>query len=147
MPRMVGSNTSGRVRQLTKAEIESYDHLPPELASRVWLIDVGYLPSRFQGMTLGRFILLADMAPPTGKDLLLAHELVHVRQWTELGVIGFGYRYLRDFFVGLGRHRRWRRAYRDIEAEREARRESETWARNRPGRMKPPPGRPGDFGV
>jgi hypothetical protein len=73
--------------------------------------------------TLGRFIFVKPTA--VDSELLLRHELVHVRQWRELGVVGFLRRY-------LGAYLRWRlrgyphwAAYRrvplEIEAEWEAR--------------------------
>ncbi|MGQ0849964.1 MAG: hypothetical protein ACT4OP_12810 [Actinomycetota bacterium] len=52
---------------------------------------------------------------------LLLHELVHVRQWQELGTVRFLRRYLADYWrgrrAGLGHDA----AYRDIPFEREAR--------------------------
>ena len=55
-----------------------------------------------------------------GSERLLRHELVHVRQWRRLGVVGFGARY-------LGTYARWRlrryphwAAYRRIPLEIEA---------------------------
>ena len=129
---------------MTSSEIAAYDLLPPELARRVVLIDIGYLPSRYLGLTLGRFVFLARMAPPTGADPLLAHELVHVRQWAELGVAGFSYRYLRDFFVGLWRHRRWHLAYRQIDAESEARQATDSWVQRRAEGPSGPRGGQGD---
>ena len=73
--------------------------------------------------TLGRFVLVRPEA--VGSARLLRHELVHVRQWRRLGVLGFLSRY-------LGAYARWRlrryphwAAYRriplEIEAEWEAR--------------------------
>jgi hypothetical protein len=143
----VGNGTNHRIRRLTSTEIEAYDHIPSELARKVWLVDIGYLPGPYLGLTLGRFVLLADMGPATGTDLLLAHELVHVRQWTELGVAGFSYRYLRDFAVGLRRHRRWRIAYAQIEAEEEARRLTDAWAQRRVGAAPGASVEPGQSGV
>jgi len=144
---VAGNGTKPRIRRLTTTEIDAYDHLPPELAKRVWLIEIGYLPGRYLGMTLGRFILLADMVPPTDGDLLLAHELVHVRQWSELGLVGFSYRYLRDFLAGIRRHRRWHQAYSEIEAEVEARRVADAWAQARSDRQPAPSTHPGEAGV
>ena len=126
-----------RIRRLTSAEIDAYDFVPPELAERVVIIAIGSLPGRYVGLTLGRFVFLAAMAPTDGAQPLLAHELVHVRQWTELGVAGFSFRYLRDFVTGLVRHRQWHQAYLHIEAEQEARQLATAWARRRldhPGR-------------
>jgi hypothetical protein len=68
--------------------------------------------------TLGRFVFLRERA--VGSSRLLRHELVHVRQWRELGVPRFSVRY-------LGAYLRWRirryphwAAYRRIPLEIEA---------------------------
>ena len=123
---MVGLSRRGRIRRLTSDEIAAYDVLSTELASRVRVIRVPALPGRYVGLTVGRFIFLArDVGH--GTSSLLAHELVHVRQWHELGAIGFLYRYLADFVRGLRTHRRWNAAYRDIGAECEARSEAADW--------------------
>lgn len=73
--------------------------------------------------TLGRFVFIRPEAASSKR--LLRHELVHVRQWEVLGIVGFLRRY-------LGAYVRWRlrcyphwAAYRriplEIEAEWEAR--------------------------
>jgi hypothetical protein len=118
-------------RPLNDVEIESYDVLSPDLARRVRLINVPLLPGGYAGMTLGRVVLVAREIKPDGQSTLLAHELVHVRQWHELGLIGFSSRYLSSFARGLGRHRRWNAAYRAIGAEVEARNEATAWRRRR----------------
>lgn len=123
--------SNGRLRKLTNEEIEAYDLVPSELSSRVWLVRIASLPGPYVGMSLGRFLLLAKPVPDNGSSLLLAHELVHVRQWMELGVAGFTYRYLRDFVGGLRRYRRWDLAYRQIEAEKEARFLADQWLERR----------------
>lgn len=49
--------------------------------------------------TLGRFIFIKPSA--VGSARLVRHELVHVRQWRQQGVVGFLRRY-------LGAYLRWR---------------------------------------
>ncbi len=68
--------------------------------------------------TLGRVVFMRESA--AGSDRLLRHELVHVRQWRRLGVIGFSLHY-------LGAYAHWRlrwyphwAAYRRIPLEIEA---------------------------
>ena len=84
--------------------------------------------------TLGRFVFVRPGAE--GSQRLMDHELVHVRQWRELGVVGFLVRY-------LGAYVRWRvrryphwAAYRriplEIEAEWEARGRQQALSRERP---------------
>ncbi|MEL7208416.1 MAG: hypothetical protein AAGK32_09330 [Actinomycetota bacterium] len=120
-----------RVRRLTAAEIDSYDVLPQELARRVRLVRVPVLFGPYAGVALGRTVLLRRNVAADGWSPLLAHELVHVRQWAELGVVGFLYRYLRDFGRGLVATRSWNRAYLDIGSEREARELTRSWQRRR----------------
>ncbi|MDH3299374.1 MAG: DUF4157 domain-containing protein [Acidimicrobiia bacterium] len=118
-------------RSLNQAELDSYDVLPKYLARRVRVVAVPTLPGRYDGMTLGYTILLAHEVDERGNSPLLAHELVHVRQWAEQGRIGFSGRYLGSFARGLRLHRSWRQAYLSIEAETEARRETSEWLRRK----------------
>jgi hypothetical protein len=74
--------------------------------------------------TLGRFVLMRPEA--AGSQRLRRHELVHVRQWRALGVVGFLGRYLRAYLGWRARRYPHWAAYRriplEIEAEWEARR-------------------------
>ena len=89
-----------------------------------WLLVGGPVPPGASAITIGPVISIRRRA--TGSARLLRHEAVHVRQWRELGVVGFLWRY-------LGAYLRWRLrgyphwgAYRriplEVEAEWEARR-------------------------
>jgi hypothetical protein len=118
-------------RPLNEIELEAYDMIPPELGRRVRVHRIPAIPGGYAGMTLGHHILLARDVEPDGTSTLLAHELVHVRQWSEQGLLGFSSRYLASFGRNLGRHRRWQPAYRDVDAEHEARRETTDWLRRR----------------
>ncbi len=73
--------------------------------------------------TLGRVIFIRSSA--LGSARLLRHELVHVRQWRRLGVVGFALRYLRAYAGWrLRRYPHWaayRRVPLEIEADWEAR--------------------------
>ena len=89
----------------------------PRLLRRLWGRDI-------RAMTLGNMILLDPVLLTAAQDragLLLVHELVHVRQWHELGVARFVWRYLsaysRGRFDGIGH----RAAYLAIPLEVEAR--------------------------
>lgn len=69
-------------------------------------------------MTLGRFVLIRD-----GRDHdsgLLNHELVHVRQWRQLGVVRFLWRYLVPYFTGRFRGLGHWAAYEQVPLEIEA---------------------------
>ena len=93
----------------------------PRLLRRVW-------GEGIRAMTLRRTIFL-DPGLLEGSErtsgTLLIHELVHVRQWLELRIVGFLWRYaagyLRGRFSGLTHHE----AYLGIELEVEARRLAE----------------------
>ena len=122
-----GATSNRRVRKLTSQEIASYDVISDELASRVKVIRVPFLLGSYQGMALGRFVFLRRNVPADGESLLLAHELVHVRQWSELGVVGFSVRYVAQFVAGLARTRSWNKAYKQIEIEQEAERTAVEW--------------------
>ena len=73
--------------------------------------------------TLGRFVFVKPGA--VGSRRLMDHELVHVRQWRDLGVPGFLVRYLGAYLRWrLRRYPHWaayRRIPLEIEAEWEAR--------------------------
>ena len=93
--------------------------VPPADVARARIVEVPCLTPGVAAMTLGRLILLRrDHA---ADDALVAHELVHVRQWRELGAARFLWRYLgayaRGRAAGLGHHR----AYGEIPLEVEAR--------------------------
>lgn len=67
-------------------------------------------------VTLGRHIFMDPAYWPPDRlpgFLLLVHELVHVRQWREMGILGFLRAYLRDYFVHPQR-------YEGVRLEREA---------------------------
>lgn len=118
-------------RPLNDIELDAYDVLPRDLASKVRVRQVRGIPGGYAGMTIGTTILLARPIDDDGTSALLAHELVHVRQWAEQGVVGFTSRYVASFGRNLSRHRRWGPAYRDIDAEQEARQETTEWLRRR----------------
>jgi hypothetical protein len=120
------SATMPDVRALTEPELSGYDHVPGSDALRARIGIVPFLAPRADGMTLGRFVLLRR--GHADDDELLAHELVHVRQWREHGVAGFLARYLAAYVRGLVRLRSHRRAYLAIPLEAEARREAAAWA-------------------
>jgi hypothetical protein len=78
----------------------------------------GPVPRGSSAITLGRVVVVRRGSASDAR--LLAHELVHVRQWRDLGVFGFVVRY-------VGAYARWRlrgyghwAAYRRIPLEIEA---------------------------
>ena len=115
------------MRRLEGPEIQSYDVLSRELPERVRIVRVPVLPFGSSGMAVGRFVLLRTDDDRSGNRKLLAHQLVHVRQWHEAGCWAFLWAYLGDYCRGLKRHRRHRDAYSAIRAEREAFAEADSW--------------------
>lgn len=127
---------SRRIRSLTEHEIDSYDLVDEALARRVKVARIPRLPGRYTGLTLGPIVFVSCDVPDDGTSSLLAHELVHVRQWHEQGVPRFAWCYASSFARGLARQRRWNDAYRAIPAEVEAREDASRWyleQRNRAG--------------
>jgi hypothetical protein len=96
-----------------------FDHVPAVDVTRARIVDVPWLPLGVDGMTLGRFILMRRGT--VGDRTLLAHELVHVRQWRELRAARFLWRYLSAYAAGRARRLDHRQAYLDIPLEVEAR--------------------------
>jgi hypothetical protein len=60
-------------------------------------------------------------ADPEALGRLIAHELVHARQWKTHGLVGFLGHYLTDYLRGRLRRLNHREAYRAISMETEAR--------------------------
>lgn len=91
----------------------------------------GPVPPGAAAITLGRLVIIRRSA--AGDERLMRHELVHVRQWQELGVVRFLVSYLGAYFQGRWRgHGHWE-AYRRIPLEMEA--EAEAGAA--PGAVEP----------
>jgi hypothetical protein len=83
-----------------------------------WLWVGGPVAPGASATTIGPLILMRRAA--VGNARLLRHELVHVRQYRELGVVRFLARYLRAYLGWrLRRHPHWA-AYRRIPFEAEA---------------------------
>ena len=90
---------------------------------RAWLLIGGPVPPGAAAITIGSLISVRRRAADDA--LLLRHELVHVRQWRELGFAGFLVRYLGAYAAwrlrGYGHWAAYRRIPLEIEAEWEAR--------------------------
>lgn len=75
-------------------------------------------------MTIGRWIFVRPdlmVGDPGRLARVVIHELVHVRQWADLGYMRFVYRYLTDYLRGRVNGLDHRDAYLDIRLEVEAR--------------------------
>ena len=108
-----------RFRRLTAEAGAGFTHVSAVDVERVRLIVVPVLTPGIVAMTVGRFVFLrrgheADAG-------LLAHELVHVQQWRELGAPRFLVRYLGAYVRGRARGLGHWDAYRAIPLEAEAR--------------------------
>ena len=115
-------------RRLNEQELAAYDVLPRALAERVRVVRVPVLAPGTSGMTLGRFVFVTSDENRNGTRKLLAHELVHVRQWHELGVVRFLAKYLASYSREMIRHRNHARAYRAIRLEVEAYDLADEWS-------------------
>ena len=118
------------MRRLNAQEIARYDLVPPEISRRARVQKVPFLAPGSHGMTVGRLILLLRDDDRSGRRTLLAHELVHVEQYAQLGTVRFLRRYLWEYFANLWRLRNHRQAYLAISFEAEARAASERWRRD-----------------
>jgi hypothetical protein len=90
----------------------------PKWMVRAWRGDVA-------AMTLPFGIFIRPDCLGGDRNILartVQHELVHVRQWKQFGVIGFLWRYLRDYWKGRRRGLTHAEAYLRIGFEEEARR-------------------------
>jgi hypothetical protein len=106
-------------RRLDADEREQFTHVPARDLDRARLVTVPVLTPGIAGMTVGRWILLRR-GHDDDRDLI-AHELVHVRQWRELGALSFLARYLGAYSRGRWRGLGHRAAYEAIPLEAEAR--------------------------
>jgi hypothetical protein len=78
----------------------------------------GPVPPGADAITLGSLIIVRRAA--AGDRRLMRHEEEHVRQWRELGVVGFLRRYLGSYVRGRARGYGHRGAYLRIPLEVEA---------------------------
>ena len=124
-----------RRRPLDDDEISIFDHVGDELLGRVRLIRTNLLPPAADGMTIGNIVFLRGDRIEQRATGLLAHELVHVRQFAEHGPVRFLTRYLGDYLRNLRACRNHRQAYLDIPFEIEAREEAARWAKKAPTRI------------
>jgi len=88
-----------------------------------WLWTGGPVPPGADAITVGSVVSVRKAA--SADEHLLRHELVHVRQWRTLGLIGFLRRYLGSYcrwrLRGYGHWAAYRRIPLEVEAEWTAR--------------------------
>jgi len=120
------------IRRLEGPELAAYDVVEPRLAARVRIVKVPVLARGADAMTIGRWVLVRDDQDRRGTRELLAHELVHVRQYAERGSVRFLVKYLRDYLSELRATHNHHDAYLAIPDECEARREAAEWTQRRP---------------
>jgi len=69
------------MRSLTAAELDAYDVLPRAVAQRARIQRVPFLAPGSSGMTIGHVVFLRNDGVYDGSRKIIAHELVHVRQY------------------------------------------------------------------
>ena len=106
-------------RRLDRSKRGQFAHVPVRDLDRARLATLPVLTPGVAGMTLGRWILLRRGHEHDHR--LIAHELVHVRQWRELGAVRFLSRYLGAYARARRRGLNHRDAYEAIPLEAEAR--------------------------
>lgn len=116
---------------MSEHEIDAYDLVPDWVARRAKLVRIPWLPGPYRGMTIGTLILMRGDLLDRGINRVVAHELVHVRQYMEYGKLGFWFRYLKDFFTLYIGAWDWDNAYRSIGFEAEAYALDREWVRRR----------------
>jgi len=106
-------------RRLDAGEHELFTNVAARDLQRARLVVVPVLTPGIAGMTLGRWVLVRR-GHEHDRDLI-AHELVHVRQWRELGSVRFLVRYLGAYAQGRWHGLGHQAAYESIPLEVEAR--------------------------
>jgi len=105
--------------RLSPREQERHRHVPAVDRDRARIVTVPVWLPGISATTLGRIVVVRR--DRVSDRRLLAHELVHVRQWRELGAVRFVWAYLGEYAAlrrsGLGHHD----AYLGISFEVEAR--------------------------
>jgi hypothetical protein len=79
-----------------------------------------FLQRGVAAITLGRRVYIASDVAEAELERIIRHELVHVRQVAELGVIRFYWRYLREYVANRRAGMSAGEAYRRISFEQEA---------------------------
>ena len=118
-------------RRLGPDELALFDHVPAAPIEDVRIVEVPFLSPGADAMTLGRVVLVRRGHGDSSR--LLAHELVHVEQWSRHGVLGFLGRYLGAYAKNMARLRNHRAAYLAIPLEVEARQAARRWHEAHPG--------------
>ncbi len=121
---------AGRILTAAGVDIDELRVLiHPIRPEQVWLRSVSPLMTRIwgrgiQAMTVSRWIFVDPRALNGDRaqlSVLIIHELVHVRQWFDLGVLGFLSSYLGDYLRGRRDGLSHRDSYMAIPLEVEAR--------------------------
>ena len=109
------------MRRLTLIQRLAFRHVPSRDKRRARILIVPWLPAGTGGMTLGPLIFVRRGHLDRQ---LLAHELVHVNQWRELGVVRFLFVYVGFYLRGRLRGLSHWESYMEIPIEVAARKRS-----------------------
>jgi len=105
--------------RLSPDEQDRHRHVPDADRARARVLVVPWWLPGVGATTLGSLIVIRRGRE--GDRALLAHELVHVRQWRELGAVRFLAAYLGEYLAGRRTGLGHWDAYAGITFEREAR--------------------------
>ena len=94
-----------------------------------WVWTGGPVPPGSDAITIGALVCVRRSA--ASSERLLRHEEEHVRQWRELGAVGFLRRYLGSYLTSRAKGFGHRAAYRLIPLELEADEAASRWAAER----------------
>jgi len=102
--------------QLLLEDKKLYFHITKRVLDKVRIHKIPFRLTGHRGFTIGNHIF--TIAPEDKK--LIAHELVHVEQYMNLGVLRFLYRYFKEYRSLRKDEYGKNEAYRNISFEREA---------------------------
>lgn len=129
-PHVATPEKARKRRLLSAEEIDRYEHVADGLLERVKVVQSSFLPNGADGLTFGRYVFVKPGHFDESLSELMAHELVHVRQFAELGLIRFVSRYVTEYLRNLLELKSHRAAYLAISFEIDARENADKWARS-----------------
>jgi hypothetical protein len=106
------------IREVPREDLNKLAQVYVPSDVRVFILPITGLP--YAGITFGKFVTVLDsVSSIKEKECTIAHEMIHVRQYQELGYLKFFYYYGKDFLHNY-ETKKWRDAYLSIYLEVEA---------------------------